>query len=375
MRKIWLIIFALVIAIGIGVYFLYISNNNVQMTLIVKFKEAPPVIQGIIRGKTDIYYRGYRVGKVSKITLSEDQKHILFYLDIYYKGLRLPENTKVYLRTQDIFGDRYFDLVYPENPSARLLSDGDIITGTSVFERLDKYLVQTLQAGRLSKLISNLTYLSSLITGYVSRPQTRRELQAAVENINELIASEELQEIIAIAPQTLTRTVAGLEEVSVGLPQVSTDIKQASTDIQQASTDIQQASRNILEVGETVTHTNKAIWEVNETLPEVTQTVSVTNALLDNTNTLIVDTNCNLSSLNCKIPRIPPGFIENANETIKRYDCIGIGLSKMLSERFLLFRIMFGNPGEFLDECIRIGDDDCIEINPACFDNYEKKCE
>ncbi|EKE03627.1 MAG: hypothetical protein ACD_20C00174G0001 [uncultured bacterium] len=388
-------------------WLLYNLFHKPDMTLIVRFKEAPPVIRGILRGDIHAYYRGYEVGKVSKIELSEDQKYILFYLDIYYDNLKLPQNTNISLRTQDLFGDRYFDLSYPANPSNKFLADGDVVLGTSVIERIDKYLVDELESGELGKLINNLAYFTTLFRGYVSGAETQKELQTAFESLTRFIEIEELQELVAMAPQLLSRTVSGIEDVRTHLPlvsenivgvnrnlmqtnekiertnesidQVRGDIRQASTDLRQTgenfdrvsddmqhvSTNIQQASSDILDVGETIAETNSAILAINQNLPLVNQTVSTTNSLLCNTNTYLHSTNCNLGLLNTKIPEIPPGFIENADTTIKRYNCIGVGLSKMLSKRFLLFRFMFGNPGEFLDECIRINGDE-IEINPSC---------
>lgn len=368
MRRLWIIIPIMILIFCATGWLVYNLTHRPYMTLVLKFRETPPIVENIIIGKTNAYYRGYKVGKVSKITLSDNQQYILLYLDIFYRGLKLPENTKFMLRTKDIFGDRYVEINYPDNPSNNLLDNGEVVEATSILERLDKYLIEELQKGTLSKLMSNLLYISSELkevieanqTGLddlskgisgpiqdagvilnnlrelVENPQTKKDIRqtlkyasSSLENLNEIIQREDIQETIANAPELINETVNSLKSVSKKLPEVNKSILAA----------------------------NESIEEANVYIPGINETLSDTNSLLCNTN-------YKLTELNDKIPKIPEDLPENANDILKRYDCIGQALSESISKRFLLFRFVFGNPAKPFDKCIR--------IDGSCFDKFKK---
>jgi len=323
--------------------FLFRPDKVIQ----VRFEEVPPVMK--FAGDIGVYYRGYKVGKATCKRLSQDQKYILFCLDINYKNLKLPSNTEIILKTQDIFGDRYFDLVYPKSPSGEFLADGDMVEGTAVYERLDKYLVEQLEEGEMGKLISNLNYLtggaravfegdkkelknlSGEISGSVddisyvikeiktllADPAVKKDVKTALaympkalKNANELLASEELKTTLKKTPELLDNTVANLETLSSGLP------------------------------------------EVNANLNEVNQILPCIDSRLITTNSLLYTTNGQLGCLNPKIPVIPQDLIWQADRTLRRYDCIGEALSETMSKNCLFFRFLFGRPGEPFKECV-----------------------
>jgi len=162
-KNICIKIAVLLVLLILGGYGLYKFLDRPEMTIIVKYKEVPPVIQRLPKNRVNIYYRGYNVGRVSDISLSDDQKYIVFSLGIYYKNLRLPKNIKIFLNTEDLYGSMHFYLQYPEKPSSQLLSNGDVVYGTDSSERIDKYLVKYLKTGNLSKLVSNLLYLTTIV--------------------------------------------------------------------------------------------------------------------------------------------------------------------------------------------------------------------
>ena len=84
------------IAFLLLIILIFIYLNRPVLTLIAKFDKLPPVSK-----KLNIYYKGYKVGKTSKILLSEDSKYTLLYLDIYKKGLQLPENVFAKIKIQE----------------------------------------------------------------------------------------------------------------------------------------------------------------------------------------------------------------------------------------------------------------------------------
>lgn len=315
MRSIVLIIGALLL-IEQGIYFAF--NNwffKPDMEITVKFPEVPPLIK--FAGDVGVYYRGYKVGKVTARKLSNDQKHILFSLDITYRDLRLPINTKVILKTQDIFGDRYFDLIYPEDPSPKLLSDGDTLKGTAVFERLDKYLVEEMESGKTGELIANLNYLTKSLKSLVTDPATKKELDRTLSYAPQALSS--VNQVTGL----LGKTVTGLETVTKTIPIVSQDISGASSRIEGATNSIVKVSGNI----------------------------SGINQSLYKTNSLLYSTNYRLGNLDQKIPIIPQRLIAQTDRTLRRYDCIGQALSNTMNKNCLFLRFLFGTPGKAFSKC------------------------
>jgi len=361
MRKIILIAVALFF-VGQGTYLAtnFAFNGwffRPDKVITVRFREVPPVIK--FAGDVGVYYRGYKVGKATCKKLSNDQKYILFCVEINYKNLKLPANTQVILKSQDFFGDRYFDLVYPEKPSEKMIAHGDVVDGTAVYERVDKYLVEEMEKGELGALISNLNYLTggarAILGGnkkelgkvsedvtesvedlsYITKelrtilanPEVKKDIKEAIsyapkslKNINELLSQEDLKKIIKQAPGLLGNTVTSLQSVSQQLPAV-----------------------------------NQSIKEVNGSIEDVDKSVEGVNARLDITNPLFSETNQQLGCLNPKIPVIPQELITQANITLKRYDCIGQSLSETASKDFLFFRFLFGRPGKSFENCINAG--------------------
>ena len=327
----------LIIGILLVVFCGYIFFNFMtkpEMTVIIAYSETPPIIQHFLRRDITAYYRGYNVGKVSKVGLSKDQKHINFYLEIYYKHLQLPKNTSIILKTEDLYGARYFDLRYPKHPSSELLSNGDVIKGYAAYDRLDKYLMTEFKTGKLKKIEDNLIDITNILKNYlgennsdikeakydttiilnnlreiISDPHLKQGLKSiiisssrSVKDINQLLETKELKETITNAPKSIDKTIKNLESINENMPKI-----------------------------------NENIAKANQNIPEVNKTVSTTNSLLCNTN-------YNLGTINSKVPSIPPCLLEKA-------DCLTTELGKILDKRFLLFRLMFGKPGSSLEKC------------------------
>ncbi len=283
----------------------YLAFNGLFLrpdkVLTVRFKEVPPIIK--LAGDVGVYYRGYKVGKATCRNLSKDQQYILFCIQIDYKDLKLPANTEIILKTQDLFGDRYFDLVYPENPSAKMLAHGDVIDGTAVYERVDKYLVEQMEEGKLGELITNLNYLAAGVKSFLEGDkkeiketrETLSSLQNTLKNIDETLTKEELTEALKQTPELLDRTITNIEAVNRSLPGIDANIEEV--------------------------------------------------------NTLLCGTNQQLECLNPKIPVVPQELVCRANRTLMRYDCIGGALSDTMSKNCLFFRFLFGRPGESFKEC------------------------
>lgn len=317
----------------------YIYLHRPYMSIIIRYKDVPPVLQRFPRAKVDAYYRGCYIGRVSKVKLSDDQKFIVFYLDIYYKNLRLPRNVEIYLDSEDLYGARHLTIIYPKNPSSLLISDGDVVDGTGFYERIDKYLARDLKSGKLARIETNLMYATYLLKNTLSRnnlktvgqdtdlilndlkeilgdPQVKYSLKSTIKassrslnDVNQLMENKELRETISKAPKSIDKAINNLESINDNLPGV-----------------------------------NETIAKANISIQKVNKSVSITNSFL-------APTSRNLDVINRKVPYIPPELLGNADKMLIEADCLTKELSDILSKRFLLFRLMFGTPASSFKKC------------------------
>ncbi|OGH99900.1 MAG: hypothetical protein A2039_04490 [Candidatus Melainabacteria bacterium GWA2_34_9] len=321
----------------LGIFGLYKYLSHPDMTIIVKYKEVPPVIRRFPKTNINAFYRGYKVGYCSKINLSDDQKYIVFYLGIHYKNLKLPKNTKIYLNTEDLYGSMHFSLDYPDNPSSKLLSNGDVIYGTGAYDRIDKYLIKDIEEGKLGQIISNMVVITDFLKKeainnngefnnflksieisrndfglfinelrqIINDPALKQGIKFSsrtLNNVNQILETRELRETITKAPKSIDKTIKNLEAINKNTPEITKNL----------------------------TLTNHNFLETNETV--------------NKTNSLLSTTNCNLETINCKVPVIPSGLLE-------KVDCLSNELIEMLNKRFLIFRFMFGKPGSSFKNC------------------------
>ena len=330
-------IIILIVLLILGIFGLYKYLSHPDMTIIVKYKEVPPVIRRFPKTNINAFYRGYKVGYCSKINLSDDQKYIIFYLGIHYKNLKLPKNTKIYLNTEDLYGSMHFSLDYPDNPSSKLLSNGDVIYGTGAYDRIDKYLIKDIEEGKLGQIISNMVVITDFLKKeainnngelnnflksieisrndfglfinelrqIINDPALKQGIKFSsrtLNNVNQILETRELRETITKAPKSIDKTIKNLEAINKNTPEITKNL----------------------------TLTNHNFLETNETV--------------NKTNSLLSTTNCHLETINCKVPVIPSGLLE-------KVDCLSNELIEMLNKRFLIFRFMFGKPGSSFKNC------------------------
>jgi ABC-type transporter Mla subunit MlaD len=355
MKKKGLIIiisFLLFILAGFSVYK---YEHKPQMTIIVKYRDVPPIIKGFLRGDITVYYRGYKVGKVSKFALSGDQQSVLFYLEIYYKNLKLPKNIGMILKTEDIYGARYFSISYPKNPSPQLLSNGDVIKGTATYERLDKYLVAQFETGKLKILVDNLIDLTNFMD--IALKSNKNEflnefkksggnIGSILSNLKELIEDPQVKNDIKSTLKYSSRSIKNLDQI------METNRESIRQIVSKAPESIDKTIANLESI-------NKNMPEVNNNILKADNTIQKTSRIIKKTNSSISVTNCNLDTINRKVPEIPPDLLPKADKALTKFDCMGTELIDLLNERFLIFKFLFGKPGSSFERC-KLPTPDCL---------------
>ena len=330
--------FILLIVFIIIAWLVYSFFHKPDKTLIVRFKEAPPIVQGILRNKTSAYYRGIKVGEVSRIILSKDQQYVLFYLNIYYKNLRLPENINITLRIQDIFGGNYIELRYPENPSTKFLCDQNIVEGVAVIERIDNYMINQFESGQIKEVLTNLNIFLSDLRSVSDDPKTKKDIQNIFGKLSRVLDKVSLITEDKNLKNRLSKSLATIQSLNEKLPDINKNIHLTNLNVSKVDNTITKTEKTLMEVGNQVTSLNQDIPNISEEINRTSSVISLTNK--------------DLTALNSKIPLIPSDLVEKADQTLNRTDCLSQELGNMLDKRFLIFRFMLGKPGRRFKECI-----------------------
>jgi ABC-type transporter Mla subunit MlaD len=320
------------------VWLVYLSFHKPDKTIIVKFKESPPIVQGLLSPKTNAYYRGIKIGEVSKVVLSEDQQYVLFYLNIYYKNLKLPENIKITLRIQDIFGGKYMELSYPKKPSPKFLCDKNTVEGVAIIERIDNYLITQLESGQMKEVLTNLNMLLLNLRNVSDDPKAQKDIQNILRQFSRVLDQISIITGDEKFKKQLMSSFTVIQSLNKKLPEINENIYLANTSTLKVNSTILNTDKTLQEVGNNIINLNQNLPNISE---EVKQTSSV-----------ISSTNKNFAALNSKIPDISSEFIEKADQALDRANCLTEEMSNVFDKRFLIFRFMFGKPGKHFKECI-----------------------
>lgn len=302
-----------------------------KMTIFIKFKDPGPLPEAM-----EIFYKGVRVGKITKMSISDDYKHSVLTAVIRKKNFNPPNNihaeikiqgeAKIWAQGVDI--TKYVDLIYPRNPSSTPLKEGDAIEGMpGDIERIQEFLKENIDQEDVKKSVDNvkqimenteeatqkLAQITDKINKFLDRNQ--QKLDEIVENINTTTANA--SSITLTAREFSDKPIGerGLRSTLDGISQITENIGGITTDV-----------RNITG--------NKAFQcEITRTPADIRGFLSAAESTIKN-----LDREVNVT-------------LNDVNRAINRYDCFGACLSDMLSKRFLAFKLLFGKPGEAFEVC------------------------
>ncbi len=300
-------IFFLILMLG---SFIFKSLKKTQMSFIVQYDDSPPINDSLFF-KIDVRFRGYDVGDVTKVKLSEDQSHIEFFIDIHYKNLKIPENSLIIFKRKNIYGPRYVDIEPPEKPCGTFIENGYIVKGTEVFQQFDEYLIEELKKGKIRKILDNLYEISEGLKIGLGGKDTKKVLNRSAKDFSVILKN--------------LRIIT--EE-----PSFSKDIRFAI-----------KSAPGTLKTVETI---DKSINRVNKTISKVTKNIATANILISGTNE-------NLDSINTKVPPIPLSLVKNTEKLVIKTDCFESEISKLLSKRAVFLRLIFGSPGKSFKNCVK----------------------
>lgn len=319
------IIILFIIASQIILFFLI----RPQMRFTIQFDSVPATNNPFFPFSINVHYRGYKVGRVTKIELSQDQKHILFHVNIYYKGLMIPTNSLMIYKNENIYGKRYVDINYPEVPTAQYIGNGDLVEGVAAAERIDQYVVNEIKRGETGKLLRNLYDISEILKKALSNKTNNKLLTQSAGDL-------------AVVMENLR----GVAEDPAFISDLRSTIKCSSCSLKNVSSLLSDKKINqcIRTAPQQIIATCNNIENVNENVKTMTKILPSVNSTLNSTNSTLTEVNSNLDKINTKVPIVPQSLVTNAEQLVVKTTCIESELSNILSKRFLLLKLTFANP-------------------------------
>jgi virulence factor Mce-like protein len=118
-----------------GVLFLAVLVGLVAMSVLLYNKAFTPVVEVTLKASTagnqlsapsDVKLRGLIVGEVREITTTGDGAELRLALDPEQVDL-IPSNVRARLLPKTLFGEKFVDLVIPEDASSEAIAEGDVI--------------------------------------------------------------------------------------------------------------------------------------------------------------------------------------------------------------------------------------------------------
>lgn len=298
------------------------------MTIIAKFENPGPLSKGYY-----VYYRGVNIGKVDEIGFDKNFDNVYVYLKIYKKGIKIPSNVTAQVHTEGISGRKYIDLQLPsKGKSKTFLKDKEVINGEVAFglDEIKNFVERQIRSGRLDEIIKNT--------------------DSTMKKMNDL--SVVVNKIAVQVDSVLSQNRGNVEDL----------IKQST----EASKNINSITGGLSDVIG-IHDGNKAsvrqtLYKINSATDKITEAVSdksLKDAISEfgNASTSVKNTFNDLNTI-IKQPvdaqeneNVISKTISNTNEAIESVKCLSNGISDILSQRFVLFKMAFGQPGKGLERC------------------------
>lgn len=275
------------VLVVLGIYFYYI-----QYYIIVRFNELGPLSKNMA-----VYYKGFKIGKISRISPDKDFKHILVKVTLSTSNLDLPQNTIV---TVERFpsGELYLQFLYPQSPSLNPLRRGDMVEGIAPYS-LEQFM-----------LSQNISGMTDIVSEHIIR--ALRAADAANQQIN--IFFRTTTKLINTNTQGITKSVNNVEAMTERLAQMAQNLNQTSEKLNNAIEE--QALKD----------TASNIKDTTDNIKVITQNISTATKDLDKTMQKVDDA------------------LSQVHTTAQNIDSVTIDLNKTLSKRFGGMRVMFGTP-------------------------------
>jgi len=184
----------------------------------------------------DVRYRGYRVGRVSRIV--PESKSILVYAKIK-SSVKIPKDSRFRIAFDGLIGQKYIGVV--PGSSKEVLSPNEVIQGikaAGIVDFIDEGALSLIEARKLitsiRKMIEDNEIQGSLVRSATNIENTTKQLTEVIPNINKVV-------------NNLDVAINNINDV-IGEPQVKDELKQTLTNLHQSSEDLKDALQGVKKI-------------------------------------------------------------------------------------------------------------------------------
>lgn len=242
--------------ISLGIFKLY---DHFRYHIMVKFVVSGPLFRGM-----PVCFKGYRIGQTQKVILSEDYKYTLVKIVLYPKNPKLPKDIIGAVKKHDMLGN-YIDLIVPEEPSATLLKDGDMIDGKPFFD-----------IGTFLAKIDDSDILIPLLQNYSDTALSITKTSTKIDNF-----FSDSRSILKDNRQNLKHTTESLNKITSNFnASFSKDkLNNTTSSVNKSATNIQAITENVKNITQSV---DCATRNLDKTMEKVDSTLCEANAVASN---------------------------------------------------------------------------------------------
>lgn len=259
-----------------------------------------------IKGKINVFYKGYKIGKVLYIKPGVDYTTTYMKIALFHnKNLKLPKNVTVKLQREKDKWRKidYIDIIYPDEPTVAYLSNGDMVFGKSTVD-IETFL-SSQEADSLDNMKENLE-------------NTVVELQDTIGALKDLFTT--LNEIANENRKSLKETTDNLETTTRNIEDLTKKLNRS----------IKQENLN-----KSMTNLEETTQTVRESTRELQETIRKVNEFTDS-----------------NMPNIETG-VNDTGYIIKNLNEITCGIKNTLKKRFGGIRLLFGRTiGKECTKCV-----------------------
>ncbi len=231
-----------------------------QTHIKAEFTELAP-----FSSKIPVYFKGFKIGKVTKIEPKDDFSSTLMYVTLFPEKLAFPKN--IHLQIKNYKKNlAYAEIVLPEKPDAKKLKDGDIVKGMTNMS-FDSILEKQAENGSFDLIIVTLGEIM------VNVNNTVKEADGLLKDVRLTFKNNENH--ISISTRNLSQATSHLTRASVN---ISSTVDQKTLD--RTMKNLEETSKNMKNITKNIDCATRNFSETMENVEGITQNVEgITNSV------------------------------------------------------------------------------------------------
>ncbi len=267
MKKLILLIlsFILLLFTFVLIFFFikYISNVAHYTHIKAEFTELAPFSKNM-----PVYFKGFKIGKVTKIEPKDDFTATQMSLTLFPKNVKFPKNISLKVKSYKK-NTTYAEIQLPELASEKTLKNGDIIKGETNMS-FESIMQKQAENGSFDLIIGTLGEIM------VNVNNTVKEAEGLLKDVRTTFKNSE--NYITLSTRKLSEATSNLSRTSVTL---SSTVDQKTLDrtmknIEETSNNMKNITRNIDCATRNLTETMENVNGISENVEGITNSVNCT---------------------------------------------------------------------------------------------------